>query len=93
MTVASLVLTIGEPTAPVGVMVSILRVDRVMVVGSVAVIVSVIVTVSSPPPIITPVVLSTPDVMITLEFEPGGKHFGQQGNETSVCSGGSNGPP
>ncbi len=79
------VVIIGLPTAPVGVIVSMLSVVRVDVTGSVTV--AVIVTVSLGPPfppgtrlvvVIPPgsrlvvVVLSTPDVMMPVPLLPGG---------------------
>lgn len=75
-TVLDLVVIVGAPNVPFGVIVSILSVTRVLVPGSVAVIVSVWVMVApgSRGVVVlnTPEVLSTPEVMIPVVFTPGG---------------------
>ena len=92
------VIRVGAPRLPVGVMVSMLRVTRVLVPGSVAVIVLVSVIVGPGSTGVEPgfndvVVLSTPEVMIPVELVPIGKQTGQHGSPASVGRAeGSNGP-
>lgn len=62
--VFGLVVIVGAPKSPVGVIVSMLKVTRVLVLGSVAVIVSVWVIVGPDPGPTGVVVLNTPEVMI-----------------------------